>query len=247
MKQRAVGYACLVASVGVHGALLGARSHPAPPRARPATTSVVRFSVAPLPPPPAPLSPPTASPPPLKAKRVPPRATPAPQPVAAEPEATPPPELTGTTLVSDVAGAAFMAPEGSGSTRDGAVRTASGSSGDVPSPPARRGPPVPPPPVATPLSMLSRKPMPPPLENALQRNYPARARSQGQSGEAKVRARIEPNGKVTLAKVTFESSGGFGDACRSTLLASTWSTPLDARGRPVATWVTYRCKFRIDD
>jgi TonB family protein len=83
------------------------------------------------------------------------------------------------------------------------------------------------------------------LARALERNYPARERSLGRSGEAKVRARIEPDGTVRIAKLLFETSAGFGEACRATLLASRWTAPLDARGKPAATWITYLCKFRV--
>jgi TonB family protein len=114
---------------------------------------------------------------------------------------------------------------------------------------AAKAPPRTAPPELTvkPLSELSRKPVPPSLEAALKRNYPLTARAQGKSGEAKVRARVDADGRVGFVKVTLESGSGFGDACRRTLLSSEWSPPLDERGRPVATWITYRCKFRIDD
>jgi len=62
-----------------------------------------------------------------------------------------------------------------------------------------------------------------------------------------VRARIDPSGHVGLANITFESGDGFGKSCQRTLLASVWTPPLDRKGKPVSTWVTYRCKFRIDD
>jgi TonB family protein len=104
-----------------------------------------------------------------------------------------------------------------------------------------------PPPTTTPLTELSQKPAPPPLAKALERNYPPEARSQGLAGEAKVRARIDPNGRVGVARVTSESSHGFGAACQTTLLASAWTPPLDREGKPSTTWVTYRCKFRIED
>jgi TonB family protein len=98
-----------------------------------------------------------------------------------------------------------------------------------------------------PLSQLSKTPVPPPLANALERNFPLEARRQGKAGEAKVRARIDPSGRVGLARVTFESSDGFGSACQKTLLESRWTPPLDRKGKAVATWVTYRCKFRVDE
>jgi hypothetical protein len=101
-------------------------------------------------------------------------------------------------------------------------------------------------PEALPLSQLSRKPVPPSLAATLERNYPPAARSIGQSGDASVRARIEARGNIRLASIVSETSPGFGDACRRTLLGSQWSAPLDRSGKPVATWISYRCKFRID-
>lgn len=58
--------------------------------------------------------------------------------------------------------------------------------------------------------------------------------------------RVEANGRVRIAIVRFESGKGFGAACRAALLESRWTPPRDARGKPVATWVSYRCRFRIE-
>jgi hypothetical protein len=165
----------------------------------------------------------------------------------AEPAQAPPPELTGTTLVSEQ-GDGFTAPEGSGGAREGAI-LAGVSRPIAAEPPAREVPRVVAKPPSSPelsLAELSRKPLPPALGSALERNYPKEARNLGKSGNAKVRARIEPSGEVRVAKIAFETSIGFGDACKKTLLASRWSAPLDRNGRPVATWVTYQCKFRVD-
>ncbi len=174
------------------------------------------------------------------------QAEPAPE-LQAEPEPAPA-ELTGTTLAA-LDGLGWDAPAGSGRERRGALRP--GVSRPVAptkqKPQAVKPPAAPPPPPILPLAQLSKHPVPPSLGGALKRNYPRAAQRQGQSGEAKVRARIEANGHVTLAKVAFESAEGFGSACRKTLLASKWSAPLDKKGRPVATWVSYRCKFRIDE
>lgn len=170
----------------------------------------------------------------------------------AEPEAAPdpaPPELTGTTLVAEGEGD-FSAEVGSGRARRGAIRA--GVSQPAPkravgvkkaSAPPKRAPEPPP---AIPLAKLSKKPVPPDLGGALKKNYPPNARRQGRAGEAKVQARVEPSGSIGFAKVAFESEDGFGAACRKTLLASKWTAPLDRTGSPVATWVSYRCKFRID-
>jgi TonB family protein len=166
---------------------------------------------------------------------------------AVEPELAPP-ELTGMTLLADGEGP-FSAEAGSGRVRRGAIRAGTSQPAPVrrvvrraPKPkPAKPAPPT-----AIPVAQLSKKPVPPDLGSALKRNYPSEARRQGRAGEAKVRARIEASGSIRLAKVAFESENGFGKACRTTLLRSKWSAPLDKKGKPVATWISYRCKFRID-
>jgi TonB family protein len=98
-----------------------------------------------------------------------------------------------------------------------------------------------------PLAQLSRKPVPPALALALERNYPAGARRQGKSGEAKVRALIDAFGRVISVTIAFESAPEFGAACKKTLLQSQWTAPLGQLGKPIATFITYRCKFRVDD
>lgn len=165
-----------------------------------------------------------------------------------EEPASPPPELTGTTLTGE-GEASFDAEVGSGRARRGAIRAGStrASSKPVAARPAQVGTsPKPAALEAIPLAQLSKKPAPPDLGRALEKNFPQDARRQGKSGEAQVRARVEPSGEIRTAQVFFESSGGFGDACKKTLLESKWTAPLDRAGTPVATWVSYRCKFRVD-
>lgn len=255
--------AALTASLAAHGWLLVANGQghatPRPPRPPAFVQLIVAAPEPALAPEPAPPPEPPAAkaaPQPAIPKATPVTATPEPPPeTPPETAAAPPPELTGTTLVADAEqGAGWSAPRGSGSARDGLVR--SGAVGSIApqstAEPTRATqtirPPQPPQlPEALPLSQLSRKPSPPPLTAALERNYPATARSIGQSGDASVRARIEANGELRLANIVVETAAGFGDACRRTLLASKWSAPLDRAGKPVATWITYRCRFRIGD
>ncbi len=170
-----------------------------------------------------------------------------------EPEA-PPPELTGTTLLAEGEGESdFSAEAGSGRGRQGPILAGVSKPSPTrhvvkkkaaPPAPAKKKEPEPPPTI--PLAQLSKKPTPPDLGGALKRNYPPDARRQGRAGEAKVRARVEPSGSIALAKIASESDEGFGAACRKTLLSSKWTAPLDHSGKPVATWVSYRCKFRVD-
>jgi len=251
MTQRLVGAACLLASMALHVGLMRSGPAAAPP-ARPQARSLVRVSVAsnPRPPaPPEPERPPEAPQPRPKPKPTAPLLEPQP---ATTPTDTPsdgsepaPAELTGNTVLGTSA-AAWVALPGSGAERDGAIgaglartvaprASASGAAAAASAP------------ATVPLAQLSRKPLPPPLAGALERNYPAAARKQGQSGDAKVRARIEPTGDVRQVSITSESSHGFGEACRRTLLASKWTAPLSDAGRPVATWISYRCKFRIEN
>ncbi len=265
IRQRHVGWSTLLVSAGVHVWLFSVA--PSQPRDVPAVmASSVSFQLVetpapepqpePLPEPapePIPPKPPAVAPEPMEPEPAPPESV---DPSPVEPEAAetstdgnPPPELQGTTLAAE--DAAWAAPPGSGSERRGPMRA--GVSRPVPIP-SRRGATAPSPRLAPsspaaealPLSQLSRPPQPPALGGALQRNYPSHARQQGKAGEAKVRARIEPSGRIQLAKVVQETSEGFGAACQKTLLASQWTAPLDKKGKPAATWVSYRCKFRID-
>ncbi len=100
-----------------------------------------------------------------------------------------------------------------------------------------------------PLADLRSPPRPPPLDEALARHYPPRARSLGIEGSATLRARIRSDGKVDRIRVRSEHppGQGFGEACRRTLAGSRWSPPRARNGKPVATWITYRCTFRVRD
>ncbi len=249
MTTKLLAGTALSASLVVHAGLLLHRSDGAP-LVRPRPPSVIQLSLAS--PPAAPKeAPPTAPPtPPMPRPALKPKPKPATAALPREPEVAvelaPASELTGTTLVSDV-GVGWSAPAGNGEARDGAVGTDHALL-------ARRLPAAPaaasvstPPRAPVPLRELSRKPMPPSLTASLARNYPRGARNIGQSGEASVRALVEASGEIQRAKVTAESSSGFGEACRLSLIGSRWGVPLDRAGRPVATWITYRCKFRVDD
>jgi TonB family protein len=250
MNQRAIGWVALVLSVCTHAWVIQAT--PAAPRVvkREHAPAQVQFTVASLPPPaPTPALPehpvePTVAPSPRPAPVLEQAPTAEELVVPVEPN-LPGVELTGTTLVAEGPGS-FGAASGSGEARQGSL-----VGGALPAT-RRQGAPQParpaPPSVATvPLAELSKKPAPPSLGDALRANYPAAARAQGRTGEAKVRARIEASGRVLVAQVSTESAGEFGAACRKTLLGSKWSAPVDHHGKPVATWVSYRCKFRVGD
>jgi outer membrane biosynthesis protein TonB len=213
--------------------LLVQLAEPAPPKPAP-----------PLPEPQVEKAPPPAPTPVAKLKPA-----PAPEPAPEKPPEAAPPELTGTTLTSD-ADSTWSAPAGSGNERDGLLRTGAVSAFVPPAPVITAKASAPSAtsqalvrPEPTPLAQLSRKPVPPPLATALERHYPVAARRLGRSGEALVRARVESSGLLSEAQLKSESAPGFGAACRQALLNSRWTGPLDRDGRPVATYITYRCKF----
>jgi TonB family protein len=95
------------------------------------------------------------------------------------------------------------------------------------------------------LTSLSRPPRAPALDEALRTNYPAEARAQGLPGHALVRARILADGRVGDTRILLASAPEFGRACQRTLSGSRWSAPLDKRGQPVTTEVSYQCQFEV--
>ncbi len=170
----------------------------------------------------------------LPAKEAPPKPSPAP----AEPLA-----LTGVTLSGD--DGSWSTALGNGEAmkgpisppRSGGRRAAKPAPSSAPS--KASGPRV----VA--LGDLSSRPTAPNLNGALRRAYPPAAREQEVSGYAAVRALIGPSGRVASTRVVSESFPGFGAACAGALGQSHWSSPRDAAGRSVATWILYRCNFAL--
>lgn len=237
----------LLISVAAHVALFGglgrAKHHPQA-KARKKAPTEVTVSVAP--PPPAP-TPPEAKPAPkpvahkiaVRAPAPPPDAPPPPP-----PQAETPADFSGTTLTNDGPGDGWASAVGNGEAmhgpigRPGAKVTNRAQDGaDKPSP-AKAAPVVA-------LASLSRPPEPPDLNDALERHYPEAARKQGTPGQAVLKARITPEGQVRDMVVVSQSAAGFGDACRATLRESKWSAPLDRDGQPVATFISYTCRFEV--
>jgi hypothetical protein len=95
------------------------------------------------------------------------------------------------------------------------------------------------------LGDLSKPPRAPVLSDMLERNYPDEARRRGVPGKAVMRLRVMPDGHLRDLIVVAESEGGFGEACKRTLLDSLWSPPLDLEARPVSTFVSYTCTFAV--
>jgi protein TonB len=236
----------VVASIAAHAALFATlgRSAAAPDagtrKRRPAQ---VIMEVAP----PRSAPPPIAKepPPPLKpvARRIAARApapAEAPPPAAAAPPPESPADFSGVTLTNDGAGPGWASAVGNGAAMHGPIgrpgapvvqRAVEGSEA--------QGPPL----VA--LASLSRPPAPPDLADVLERHYPEAARRQGLAGQAVLKARITPDGRARDLMLVSQSTNGFGDACRATLRDSIWTAPLDRDGRPVATLVTYTCRFEV--
>ena len=160
------------------------------------------------------------------------------------PQAETPADFSGTTLTNDGPGDGWASAVGNGEAmhgpigRPGAKVTNRAQDGaDKPSP-AKAAPVVA-------LASLSRPPEPPDLNDALERHYPDAARKQGTPGQAVLKARITPDGQVRDMVVVSQSAAGFGDACRATLRESRWSPPLDHDGQPVATFISYTCRFEV--
>lgn len=166
---------------------------------------------------------------------------------ASAPEPEGPLDLTGTTL--SAASGAFALSAGNGAARAGPLtlpgRRREHERAPAKLPGASGRPARPAAPGAAPVASLSRRPVAPALDAALERNYPAAAREAQISGTATVRVRITERGVATATRVTSESHAGFGAACSRTVDGSRWSPPLDESGQPVATEVTYRCHFRV--
>jgi hypothetical protein len=233
-----------VVSVAAHVALFatlgrGAGSASAAHKRRPAQ---VTMEVSPPKPAPPPVEKAPPTPPKVAARRM---AVRAPAPAEAPPPpAAPPPEspadFSGVTLTNDGAGPGWASAVGNGASMRGPI----GRPGARVAPRASDGPPSEGPPLVA-LGSLSRPPAPPDLVGELERHYPEAARRQGLAGQAILKARITPEGRARDLILVSQSTAGFGDACRATLRDSIWSAPLDRDGRPVATLVTYTCRFEV--
>ncbi|HVJ91827.1 MAG TPA: TonB family protein [Labilithrix sp.] len=104
---------------------------------------------------------------------------------------------------------------------------------------------APAPPRLVPPSSLARRPRAPGLDRELERHYPREARLSGISGNAVLRVRILPDGRIGGVQFLSESWKGFGLACERTVRAARWEPPIDRDGTPVATEITYTCRFEV--
>jgi protein TonB len=153
-------------------------------------------------------------------------------------------ETTGVTLTGQ--GASWSSVVGNGQASNAPLRVAPAPQIEKRAP-ASNPEPRPRLPETVPAASLSRRPVPPALDDALRKHYPAAARRRGLEGEAVVRVRIDADGRVRIASVVSETAAGFGEACRSTVVGSLWTAPLDRSGAAVATHARYRCHFHVDD
>lgn len=228
-----------------------------PPSVAPAVlSSVVEFEV----PPPEPTQPEPESPPEPELKPEPlplkpaalnslpePKSDPAPSdpPEAPVPSPVPVADLTGLTLTNDNGSGSWGSRVGNGLAIERPIRAGANTRKSAPpTPPALSAAPKPSGPPVVAVGDLSSRPVPPRLDGILEQHYPDAARKQGKSGTAVVRLRIDPDGRVRRANIVSESETDFGRACHATVVGSQWSPPRDREGRPVATFVSYTCRFR---
>ena len=235
-------------SVGVHGVAYASLSRTPLESAARELVSEVNFEVKSLPEPPPEPEPAPKAPEPVAKSNAPvvQAALPnQPLPVATATAATAAPalDLSGVTLTNDT-GSGFVMPVGDGSALHGPIGLGIRQQGSASAAPGAAVAPKPPGLVAA--SDLSEHPRPPALGGLLRANYPEEARQRGLAGTASVRARIDPDGVIRSARLLSESSGGFGSACRRTVVGSHWSAPRDKNGGAVATEIVYTCHFEVD-
>lgn len=234
----------VAASIALHIGTMMALSKPAPPREREKKPAVIELAA--LPPPPEP-EPPQEPPPPAAEEPKPEPKRPTKPLPAAEPPAEPPPEPANPSATPLVLAGLSMSNAGVGVPAGfGASPLPIRSRAAAPSPnPVPTAVPTAPP-VLTPVSDLSKKPIPPQLDSALAKFYPAGLRNQGVEGEALIRVVLAKDGKVAQTTAVSESHSGFAPACERALRTSRWEPPIDKSGNPTMTALKYRCRFRVN-
>lgn len=232
----------VAASVAVHVGSMVALSLPAPPRTRQPDPAVIELAALP-PPPPEPKPPEPPPPPPEDPKPEPQR--PAKPTLAAPPPAEPrqPPQPASSPPLV-LAGLSMSNAGVAVSSGFGVAAAPKPSHRETPV--ASTAPAKPQAPIITPVSDLSRKPVPPQLDSALSRFYPANLRNQGIEGEALIRVVLGKDGRVTQTAAVSESQAGFAQACEKALRTSNWEPPIDKAGNPTMTSLKYRCRFRVN-
>lgn len=151
-------------------------------------------------------------------------------PAAARTETELPADFTETVLSSaDGPGVAIPVAAGAAITTSASARPASAATG----------------PRFVAEGALSKPPSAPRLDAALEKHYPAEARRTGISGSAVLRVQILHDGRVGVVRRVSETYAGFGDACDRTIKSGVWEPATDRGGRPVATEITYTCRFEV--
>lgn len=74
--------------------------------------------------------------------------------------------------------------------------------------------------------------------------YPAQLRAMGVEGDVEARVVVLANGSVGRAELLKSSDDAFTAAVRTALKEARFQ-PAERRGRPVASWVTVRLRFRL--
>ncbi len=238
----------LPGSVALH--VLAIMVLPSAPRAPGAPAPLVIEMADPPPPePPAPPPPPPEEPAPEPAPLTAPpvaRSAPAPRRAPASRQSQAATDRPADESPVDFS-SAVMSNDGPGMTMRGSAGGARGSSREggraVTAPGVRSGPPAEPRIVA--VKDLARRPRAPGLDAALEQHYPAEARRSGISGKAVLRVRILPDGRIGKVQRIEETRSGFAEACEKAVRSAAWEPPLDREGAPVATEITYTCRFEI--
>jgi periplasmic protein TonB len=233
----------VTASIGLHVGSMLALGQSEPPKQREKKPAVVELTALP---PPAPEPEPPKEMPPRKPEEPKPEWKRPTQPrPAAEPAPEPQRDIPSTSAPLVLAGLS-MSNAGVG------VTSSYGASPSPPRAPSETSAPrqiAAPPPAAqtlTPVSDLSKKPVPPRLDSALVRFYPPGLRNQGIEGEAMIRVVLAKDGKVAQTSAVSESHPGFAPACEKALRTSHWEAPIDKSGNPTMTALKYRCRFRVN-
>ena len=75
--------------------------------------------------------------------------------------------------------------------------------------------------------------------------YPVQLRAMGLEGDVEARVVVLSDGSVGGAKLTSSSDDAFATAVRVSLRHARFH-PAERAGRPVASWVTLRLRFRLE-
>ncbi len=233
----------LPASIALHVVVLGVLPSAKPAAIAPRVVSVIEVGSEPPPPSPPPLP---SAPAPTPASE----AAPSPPHAARAPMARLAPGVTGNADAPAIAASPMPVPEGAidGPADFTAAVLTNAMPGEPSSSAAKAAPSRPPGPAAprfVPAASLARPPRAPGLDAELEKNYPEGARRAGIAGKAVLRVRILPDGRIAGIAHVSESYAGFADACARTVRAARWEPPIDAEGRPVATEITYVCRFEV--